>query len=268
MLLKNLFEHIYTRVNKDQSGNTYGINRFNIDCEAANLELFSYLYGLPQGYRPGQPLPPVSYEVTQRITDALKTCKVVMGGRAITDPSPLVVSNGIATIPNDYVHHSRMNYAFKDINNCNNPKVDYRVIEVITDAEWSSRIANDLRNKNADRYPYCVYNSTYIEFTPAWDNQNVIFTYLRSPKKPFLDYVKKADTSYYYLAQGQVYNLEAGDVYRTGQTTGQVISQTQELEWSPDSHLEFANLIVGYISENLRSQFLYQTSEQRKAKGI
>jgi hypothetical protein len=62
--------------------------------------------------------------------------------------------------------------------------------------------------------------------------------------------------------------LQPGEVYSGGATAGQVISKTQELEWDDEVKPEIANLIIGYIADNLRQPYLKQVAEARKARGI
>lgn len=269
LTLVNIYDHIFTRVNKDQSGNTYRLDQFNTDLSVANTEMFSWLYGLPQEYKPGMPIPAMAFEVTQRILDDLKQCKVNMGGYGTNDPSPLNVVEGIAQIPSDYVHFVRMNYVQVSSNKCKAPegKVN-RKIEILTDAQWADRVGNYVKNKKVDQYPYCNFQREYIEFRPFWKQQFVNFVYLRMPKTPFLDYVINPDGSTIFLNPGQVYVLQPGQVYRTGQLTGFVSSQTVELEWSEEVKPEIANIILGYIADNLREPFLKQSGEMRKKQGV
>lgn len=269
LTLVDIYDHIFTRVNKDQSGNTYGLNQFNVDLGVANTEMFSYLYGLPQAYRPGAPLPPVAFEVSQRIIDNLKNCKVNMGGPGANDASPLEVINGVANIPPDYVHFVRMNYIQALGEECKTPnnKIS-RNIEILTDAAFADRIGNYIKNKDVAAYPYCNFQASYIEFRPKWDYQMINFVYLRMPKRPYLDVVVRPDGSYKFLAQGQIYLLQPGEVSLSGVTSGQVVSQTQELEWDDEVKPEIANIIIGYIADNLRQPYLKQSAEMRKAKGM
>lgn len=267
--LTDIYTHILTRVNKDQSGNTYRIDQLNVDLKIANTEMFSVLYGLPQNYQPGAPIPPVAFEVTQRILDDLKACKVNMGGPGSNDPSPLAVQNGVAQIPKDYVHFVRMNYTDSGGGECGiEGTLPLRKIEILTDAQFADRITNYIKNKQVSSYPYCNFQGTYIEFRPKWVNQYVNFVYLRMPKEPYLDYVVRPDGSYLFLEQGQVYQLQPGEVYSTGQVWGQVLSKTQELEWTDEVKPEIANIILGYIADNLRQPYLKESSELRKKQGV
>lgn len=267
--LTDILTHIQTRVNKDQSGNTYRIDQFNVDLAVANVEMFSRLYGLPEQYRPGQPLPQMSFEVTQKLIDDLKKCKVNMGGIGTNDPSAMEVLNGKAPIPPDYVHWVSMVYNQATGDACDNEHaVIPRNIELITDAQWADRIGNYIKNKYVNTYPYANVQNEYFQFRPKWKQQYINFVYLRTPKKPLLDYVIRQNGTYKFLEEDETYTLQPGEVYRTGQTSGTVVSQTQEIEWPDDIKTDIANVILGYISDNLRQQFLKQSSEQRKVTGI
>lgn len=265
MTLQDIFDHINSRTNKDQSGNTYNPQRFNSDLKVANLEMFNYLYGLPQTYQPGMPLPKIAFEITQRITDDLRALKVNMGGDDINDPGPLVVDqNGNAKYPPDYVHYSSMNYSYKD--GC---KTDVKspMIDVLTDAQWSSRINSVIKNKNVKKYPYCNFQANYIRFRPK-DIQYVNFVYLRAPRTPFYDYYISSDDSIVFLPSGTSRVLQPGEIGSEGQTSGVVFSKTVELEWPEHVHPDFANLMLSYVADNLRSQLLKQSAELRKKAGI
>jgi len=267
MTLQQILDHIYSRVNKDQSGNTYNINRFNNDLLVANLETFTYYYGLPEGYQPGAPFPAVSAEITQKVTDSLRHLRVDMGGSATGDPGPMVVnSDGIAPIPEDYVHLSFMNYTYiKDA--CDTTIPAYPVITPLPGAEWSSRKNSSTLNFRVEKFPYCNFKSNTIEFRPK-DIGFVNFSYWRSPLTPHYDYYKDANDAIIFLPTGSYHNLLPNEVGSAGQTSGMVNSTTVELEWPTDTHPTFANLMLSYVSDNLRSEFLKQSSEQRKRMGI
>lgn len=266
MNLQQILDHIYSRVNKDQSGNTYNLNRYNNDLLVANLEMFSYYYGLPQGYAPGAPFPAVSAEITQKVTDSLRHLVVNMGGDGPNDPGPLVLTNGVAIIPSDYVHYDYMNYTYIS-SACGNGKTKYPPITVLTGADWSTRVNSEILNFKVEKYPYCNFQKDYIQFRPK-TIQYVNFAYWRSPKTPYYDYYKDANDNVVFMPTGTSHLLTAGETGSAGQTAGtSVVSTTVELEWPVDTHADFANIILGYVSDNLRSEFLKQSSEMRKSSG-
>lgn len=265
MTLEEILKHIYSRVNKDQSGNTYNIDRFNNDLLVANIEMFSYYYGLPQGYQPGRPIPPVAAEITQKVIDSLKHLTVNMGGEGPSDPGPLTVTNGIATIPEDYVHVNYINYAYAN-NSCGG-KITYPPIDVLTGAQWSNRINSTILNEKVEKYPYCNFQNGYIQFRPK-DIQFVNFVYWRAPKRPFYDYYIGVQDNVVFMPEGTSHFLQPGETGSEGQTNVLVNSKTQSLEWPDDVHPDFANVILGYVSDNLRSPDLKQSQVLRQNTGI
>lgn len=265
MTLQELLDHIYSRVNKDQSGNTYNIDRFNNDLLVANIEMFSYYYGLPQGYQPGRPLPTVSAEITQKVIDSLKHLTINMGGDGPNDPGPLTVTNGIAIIPEDYVHVDYINYAYMD-KACGG-KLTYPSIDILTGGQWSNRINSTILNEKVEKYPYCNFQNGYIQFRPK-DIQFVNFVYWKAPKRPYYDYYIGVNDNIVFLPEGSSHLLQPGETGSQGQNSGLVNSLTVELEWPEDVQPDFANLILGYVSDNLRSGDLKQSQILRQQQGI
>jgi len=267
MTVDQILQHLYSRINKDQSGNTYNIDRFNNDMLVANIEMFSWYYGLPQGYQPGVPLPSVSAEITQKVTDSLRHLIVNMGGDGPSDPGPLSVVNGIAILPKDYVHVDYINYSY--IDTACSGKVTYPLIDVLTGAQWSNRISSATLNESGkiEFYPYCNFQKDYIQFRPK-NISFVNFVYWRSPKAPRYDYYIDVNDNIVYMPEGTSHTLLPGETGSAGQTSGTVFSTTSQLEWPEDVHPDFANFLLSYIADNLRSQELKQSSELRKANGV
>lgn len=261
MTLQEILNHIYSRINKDQSGNTYNIHRFNNDLLVANIEMFSYYYGLPSGYKPGSG----TAEINQKVIDSLRHLTVNMGGEGPSDPGPLNISNGIALIPEDYVHVDYINYAYMD-KACGG-KLTYPGIDVLTGSQWSNRINSTILNEKVEKYPYCNFQSNYIQFRPK-DLQFVNFVYWRAPRQPYYDYYITALDEIVFMPEGTTHILTAGETGSAGQTSGQVVSLTQPLEWPDDVHPDFANVILGYVSDNLRSGDLKQSQLNRQSQGI
>lgn len=163
---------IYNRVsfllNKNQTSNTLNQEEFNNSLQWANLEFFKRRYGLPEDYRPGQPLPRMSYEETQLIIDALSQFKINRGGRDY--PVLLIDVNGYATIPTDYIHYSSISYGKQPV-------------EMLRDAQYQDRL-NDSIKYPTKKDPICTIYSGYIQFQPT-DMGAVNFVYLRLPATPY-----------------------------------------------------------------------------------
>ncbi len=256
MTLQQIWDHLDSRVNKDQSGNTYNPQRFNVDINTANIEMFNKLYNLV--ITPG-------VSKTQ-IKDDLREFLINMGGNGPGDPGPLEVdSNGIALLPEDFLHVSSMNYTLID-GNCTQ-EIYYPKFDVLTDQQWSDSIGSALRNYRVSRFPYCVFRDTYIEVRPK-NIQFINFAYYRTPLTPYYDYYITADDAIVYLPPGTVYNLQPGETGSAGQTGVQVQSQSVEFEYPVELHPDICNMLLSYVADNLRSPELKQSAELRKAQGI
>ena len=57
--------------NKEQSGNNYTPEQFNMLVKRAVEDIQRWLIGLEAQYQPGAPVPAVAYEVTQKVKDDL-----------------------------------------------------------------------------------------------------------------------------------------------------------------------------------------------------
>lgn len=160
--------------NKHQSGDTYTVNEFNLWLRRAMDDIFIQEYGLPEDYRPGFPLPSMSYELTQRIKDDLRVFK--------EEPVILVDSKGEMVLPSDYVHYTAVDY-FKVTNVVgSDPDIDEIPIEVIDDDKWTRRKRNALKKPDKDD-PIGNFGNSFIRFDPK-DLGKVRLTYLRYPLKP------------------------------------------------------------------------------------
>jgi hypothetical protein len=254
MNLQEIFDFVNLKTNKNQSGNTLNPDRFNTALNAVNIDFFKLKYGLPEEYVPGRSLPRQSWETTVKITDDLSIHKVLMGGLL---SMPLQVdSNGYAEKPNDYVHVSSMGYK-KPVTVSGKTLEEIKVIDLLTDDQWNPRLSNSITKPNHD-YPVARIIGNKIQFEPK-DIKNVEFAYLRMASTPFYDY-KIVNDAIVYLPAGELHD---GSVLPAGTP-----SRTIELDWPIDNHTDIANLILGYVSANLRETFLYQDSQNRKQTGI
>ena len=264
MTLDQILQHAYSRLNKDQSGNTYGPDQFNIDLPFFLYTFLNKRYGIPANWLPGLKMPTFGFEMTQLMTDDLAPLKVVMGGNGPSDPGTLAVnSNGIATLPTDYFHYSALNGAVTD-GTCNDMSLP--AIEVCTDQQFSENLTHYSRNKYLRQEPYCNFQNGVIEFRPK-DIGMVRFAYLKTPTNPFYDYYTVVATAeIVFLQEGQSFTATAANMYRTGAVAGTFTSQTVELPVAEYLHGDFANMIVDLMSDNLRSQYMKQSSAIREGK--
>lgn len=262
--LDDILQHAYNRLNKEQSGNTYGPDQYNQDLPFLFYHFLNKRYGQPINWRPGMPMPAFGFEVTQLMTDDLSELKVVMGGNGPLDPGALTVaSNGYATLPSDYFHYAAMN-GFYTAGECDDTMLP--TIEVCTDQQFSNNLTHYSRNKFAEKEPYCNFQSFGIQFMPK-NIGMVRFAYLRRPATPFYDYYTNVDTGQiFYLPVGAIFTATTTDVYRTGATSGTFTSQSVDLEAPEYLMDDFANCLVDLMSENLRSQFMKAVATGRETK--
>lgn len=221
--------------NKEQSGTAYSINQLNILFKAANIDILKQRYGLPEEYTPGMPLPRMSYEVTQKIKDDLRSCKKV---------THLNVDNqGEADLPEDYIHPTSIMYT-KITNQCceQPPKISYREIEKIDDDKWAERLSNSIKTPSKD-YPVCNFLSDKIRIEPR-DLNKIEFSYLSIPGEPKWAYT----------------TVNGVEVYDENSSTN--------FDWSPALFTDISKLILGYLSINLRDGELAAAIDMYKTKGV
>jgi len=221
--------------NKEQSGTAYSINQLNNAFQAANIDFFNLRYGLPEEYAPGTPVPIQGYEVTQKMKDDLKACKVVA-----TLP---VTSSGEMILPSDYVHYTAMTYT-KVLNaNCGESPISRRKqIEVIDDDKWDERLDNSIKFPSLD-FPVANFLSDRIRCEPK-TLKEVEFSYLRIPNKPIWG----------YTIQNGV------EIYDANLST--------DFDWSGTLLTNIGRIILGYLSINLRDDELHSAIEEYKDKGV
>lgn len=264
MTLDQILQHAYSRLNKDQSGNVYGIDQFNNDLPFFFFTFLNKRYGVPTNWMPGTRMPNFGFEVTQLMTDDLSPLKVVMGGNGPNDPGALIInSNGFATLPSDYFHYSAINGFYAEPG-CDDDKMP--AVEVCNDQQFSEYLTHYSRNKNVAQEPYCNFQNGVIEFRPK--NAGMArFTYLKVPPTPFYDYyVVVATLEVVYLPPGTTFTASASELYQGTEDSGTYTSQSVELVIADYLHGDFANMIVDLMSENLRSQFMKSMAVGREGK--
>ena len=239
--VNEIYDLVFYMVNKDQQGNNLNSDEFNVLLKAVNIGFFKQRYGLPEEYQPGTPLPKISYEITQKITDDLRALKVRMG----VDSGVMIVNaQGMANIPSDYVHFSSAKYNMIKDNTCGNVTTKARNIEHLSDAQINDRLGDSIKMPT-HRDPVFATYSTYFQFYPK-DLRNVHFTYLRMPVTPFYN------TSIDEISDTENY-LETGSVH---------------FEYPEDCYEDIARMICSYIGINLRSTDLINYSEMKMQKGV
>ena len=184
---------------KHQSGASYTPDEFNNVVPIRVNDVVRRYYGLPEEYMPMHPQPRITYEVTQYVTDFMRTFKV---------PASLPLNSiGRATIPDDYRHVSSIRYKTavvtpvditqgQDDDCCDDTiqgvpretEVQYREVDVdvIKDSEVGYYLNSSIVYPTKE-HPKCCFYDKYIQVYPTNLNE-ILFTYLRYPIKPVWNY--------------------------------------------------------------------------------
>ncbi len=221
--------------NKEQSGNTMSPEQYNMLLRRGIEDQYSWLYGLYQGYKPGNPYPNVAYEVTHLVKDFLRIFKETL---TIT-----VDSSGQMLIPDNYTHYTNITYN-KVINQteCKGVKVTPIGVEVIDDDKFIDRINHPVKVVSKSLV-ICNFHNTYVQYYPK-DIAKVDFTYLRTPSNPLWAYTVVDDVAIY-----------------------DAVSSTQ-IELPKILTNQLARIILSYIGINLREPQVVQYAEEIKTKGV
>lgn len=232
MTVEELFRFVNFVSNKNESG-AIGPDEFNNVLQVVNIDYFKELYGLPEEYQPGRPLPRKAWQMTQKITDDL--------GRFLKSEN-LVVTNGYADLPADYVHASSMMYNFVKTSKCGTTTKKCSVpVEFVNDDEYNKRLCHSIA-KPSYRYPIYTREEDRLKFAPE-DIDSVHLNYLRLPEKPERAYTVVNDES----------------VYDPGNST--------QLDWPETTHNDIAIRVLAYFGIHLREGELAQAVKQRQIQG-
>lgn len=168
------------QLNKNQTGGTLSPEEYNLCLSWANQEYFKLKYGLPEQYRPGQPLPAQAWAVSQENIDALSPFLKAKGGRDY--PKLKIDIDGRADIPSDYVHYSSIRYNDK-------------AVEILSNDVIGNRLQSPIVYPDK-KYPIGTFYAGYIQFYPK-DLGYVDFDYLRLPSTPVWAYTIVNDVAVY-----------------------------------------------------------------------
>ena len=195
-------------------------NRIVVD-EVYNF--VQWIYGLPTQYRPGSPVPAVTFEENQLVRDYLEKLKVA-------EYKMKVNAEGKGDTPEDYLHKTAIRYLYfkkgeptlpdghicdeccadpcqeriKDISfqKRNTPKYTpmHRPVKVLNEEQYQFALCSVNRTATKE-YPVCVFRDAHVQFAPV-DLKQVLFSYLRYPKKPVFTYDQGPDGSVIFNPTG------------------------------------------------------------------
>jgi len=236
--INELKEYVDFLSNKEQSGNSYSPDQFNMLVHRGVHDIVRWLFGLVSDYKPGFPVPTISYEVTAKVKDDLRHLKK-------TEPLLVNTHGLVETIPDDYIHWTRISYVHKKNGKpgCA-PIVKNVSVDVITDEDWDDRCNSSLK-KPTKTHPVCNFESNSIQFAPI-DLGQIKLTYLAHPVK--------AKWGYYIDEESEV------PLYKENESVDVML---------PYILLnDLTRIILSYMGINLRESQLIEYSEMIKNKGV
>ena len=236
--------------NKEQSGFVKP-SEFNIAIDRAQMQFFMERYNNPAEYQPGRPVPRVSYNQTQKVSDDLR--------QFITRTTLSVDNTGLMVYPSDYLHFSSASSSYVDVEfdrgttsedcpECNrdtsvgtvSSNVVSKTVSIrpVDDSELSNLLSSSIVNPTLG-FPVLTFYQEGIQYHPTNIN-TVDFVYLRKPIKPEWGYT---------LVDGRpVYD----------------IATSIDLEWPIQVFNEISVRVLSFIGINLREGDLSQYSEGKR----
>ena len=225
----NLIEFI---CNKNFEGNIITPEKFKELIPVVVIDLFRKKYGLPEGYRPGSPIPSESIDITIKNTDDMKAFKEPLFGRAVV--------NGILQYPSGYAHRDTFVYNYtKTINGVVTPLP--RPVEVLRDAEFGARQGNYTKQPTLQN-PICTLRSDGVHVRPLTITSLDMF-YYRWPVAPVFAYT---------IADGYF-------VYDPANST--------ETDWVVDEHMTLVRMCLELIGVNLRESEIVAYANTKLKEG-
>jgi hypothetical protein len=142
------------------------VELYNACLNLTNLDYFKQWCGLPEDWKPGQPVTRKGWQIAEENSQALKIFLVT---------NNFAVVNGQLNYPSNLVHITRVGYT--SINTGRQ-----RPVELLTDEEIDDRLGDPVTYPTIE-YPCWSYGPTYMSFYPS-SIQTVALNYLRLPVTP------------------------------------------------------------------------------------
>lgn len=211
--IDTFYQYVNWLAAKNISGGNIPPDIFNIAVPVCVNQMVRKYYGVPEQYQPGMPMPKVSYEITQLVTDYISQLK---------KEKILTVSNtGQATRPSDYLHKSSLSVSWvevipftgeddavegecckchksHDCCSCDDTPtlqttkkkkaksmldVQWVPVTVVSDNERWAYLQSSLRRPTKE-YPICTFlGADIIQFYPQ-NIKSAHLTYIRYPETP------------------------------------------------------------------------------------
>ncbi len=238
MTLMEIYDFIKFVGDKDYNGNYFRPAQFNAAIQAANLDLYKKVTGIPEEYQPGVPLAREHLEMNQKALDEVRDFKGHEFDQA--------VASGYFALPADFIYHDSCSYKYQR-NVDGSPETLYRPVEILREDQAADRLGNWIKRPTT-KHPIAVYrridaSNNRLYLYPATINA-VDFHYYRLPVQPVFDYTITNDEL----------------VYAPGSST--------EFEWLETKHMDLVRILMSYLGVNLSHELLLQYAEQLKTQGV
>lgn len=153
-------------------------DQFNQVMDRAQISKFMELYGNPKEYQPGNPIPRIAYEVTQKISDDLRAFK--------ENSSPILDKNGRFEFPDDYIHTISLAAIIGKNKGDGTSERQYTTLDIVPEDKEYYRLSSVIVPPTK-QYPIAVVKNTYMQVYPV-DMGGIQFSYLRRPVAPVWGY--------------------------------------------------------------------------------
>lgn len=252
---KDVLDFVNGILNKDQAGRVISPDRFNTLLKTASIRQFKRKMGLPEEYRPGQPIPRDYYEVNKRSTESLRRFKKIMG-EGIS--GQMIISKyGYSDLPSDYFIVRYVNYVNDGV---------IREVKIVEDKEYNECMSDSITFPTL-RNPIINLEDERVKLRPL-GMQFVNFAYFRLPLTPVYDYyIDNSTLEEVYLEVGQT-PPEIKVTYSGYSSAADNRSVSVELEWNDVDKMDIAMIILSDMGVNIRAQEVVQYAEMVKAKGV
>lgn len=212
--------------NKKQNGYIPPVDWNNL-APIMQLSLINDRLGNVKRYRPGDPVPPWGFGLTQKTREELRSISV--------KPTAVSVSSGLAVIPDDYLYYDTVTAGGKN------------VIEVTEDE--ITELNNNSIIPPTTQFPYMVIHSDGIHVYPS-SISSINLSYIRQPATPIWNYTIVNDEPVYAVTGGVV-----GD------------GNSQDFEVSVGAQLEICCLILQAVGVSLNLQEVLQFASMWEQQG-
>lgn len=223
-----IYQIVNYLINKNQVGNAFTPEQFELILNNSSLKLFKERLGTPE-------------EGGRGIQGYASITKILVDLADFVKKENISYTNGTGAIPSDMAYPVGMNY--KKPNNTCDGGYENRNVELLDEGEYQMRIVSTLK---AISFLFPVYRITTLLNIEPITIQYSDFTYLKYPNEAVF---------------ATVTNSTTGEVeYDSANST--------ELEWNNTAKESIIAVILSSTGLNLRSNEIIQAAEATKQRGV